>query len=79
MQDMRKETANGIPKTTADIISKFSPEEAMVECLLTKAKSLSVNCAETWPLQYSAFYLGHILHIDNIVDTSVFENQITEQ
>ena len=69
---------DGIPKMTADIISKFSLEEAMVECLLTKAKSLFVNCAETWTLQYSAFYLGHILHIDNIIDTSAFENQVTE-
>ena len=77
-KDMRKETADGILKATADIISKFSLKEATVECLLTKAKSSFVDCAETWPLQYSAFYLGHIPHIDNIVDTSAFENRVTE-
>ena len=77
-KDMRKETADGVLKATADIISKFSLKEATVECLLTKAKSSFVNCAETWPLQYSAFYLGHILRIDNIVDTSAFKNWVTE-
>ena len=77
-KDMRKETVDGILKVTANIISKFSLKEATVECLLTKAKSSFVDCTETWPLQYSAFYLGHILRIDNIVDTSVFENRVTE-
>lgn len=74
----RKETVDGILKVTANIISKFSLKEATVECLLTKAKSSFVDCTETWPLQYSAFYLGHIPRIDNIVNTSAFENRVTE-
>ena len=77
-KDMRKETADSILKMTANIISKFSLKEATVECLLTKAESSFVDCAETWPPQYSAFYLGHIPRIDNIVNTSAFENRVTE-
>jgi hypothetical protein len=51
-------------------------EETLMMGLLTKAKSLFINCDFTWPLHYSFYYLGHVPPLDSLVPLDAFKSRI---
>ena len=75
----RNEAKESILGDTRGAIERTGIEEACMGSFLRKAKSFFIDCPNTWPLNRTAFYLGHVPKLDGIETTHQFESRLAKE
>ncbi|KII84505.1 hypothetical protein PLICRDRAFT_117547 [Plicaturopsis crispa FD-325 SS-3] len=76
---LRREATEGVEKRTKARILDKGLEEARFASLLAAAKLLFSDSVDIWPLQYSAYYLGHVPPLDGHVPPDAFDDRLTRE
>lgn len=75
----RNEAREGILCAMREIIDRTGVEEAHMASFLIKAKSFFTDSPDTWPPNRTAFYLGHVPNLDEIITTHRFESRLAKE
>ena len=73
---LREDACGEMMDKTKRKIQAIGLEEVQFTSLLRTAKFLFSDCAITWPLHYSFYYLGHIPKLDALIDSDIFANRL---